>query len=337
MPNSQRTASIEQARECVYDMARASLRDAVFCDQLLEHVIGTHRSFGTRFWDFFGEPASRGCQRLIEEQDAIVRIYLMARAFLIADDALQDGDYRWVQRERLAELRTAMLSSIFKEGDQLLGETECKAIVDSRISMSENAYNSDWTAKPPTVEFAKQRCAMFFLAFDFMRRLARSEDAIRLSESLFARALCLLQIADDFSDLNDDLTKPRHANLIGWQHGSERTYLDSITSERSLAYAGVAIVGTAHTIIEAASPQSAIERWAKAIASRFRILGSSDLSELIAELFGELPHGMCPMLTNPNHKLLSGVAVEFCGLNGVVVSAESLNIYATIRALGLDE
>jgi|SRR3989344_974226 len=296
--------------------------------QLIYHLIGTDRAFGVFFPEFFFPKSVSG-----KDAENLFRLFLASRAYLIAHDAALDEDRTTKIRKALANSMQTFRKECIKILQKLVGKAKTAQIMRFRDSVAEKAYNSDFSKRPPNSSFTFERCSYWYLFFDALS----ITNGIKIAEKqkrLFDLSLFLLQIADDFDDMEDDLQKENNANLLAWSPKRQKLQIPASEKEKLRKYALVAIWRTAKEIAKTCGPKEPMGLWAEEI---FKLLSCNDLNALencSSQLFGkDWPVSYLPPVLSNGTSSVQKVGIELRQMNGVKISAESINSFASQRAI----
>lgn len=296
---------------------------------LAYHLVGTDRAFGLYFPEFFLSEL-----KLLQHQVACLRrLFLASRAYLIADDAIRDLDRTQHIRQLLADacprFRNECLEATKAFG---LHGHEALQLLMRRERLAEWAYQRNRAASP-TLASTCLRCSLWYLAFDVLSdHLGRA--VVRPLRRGFSEALFLLQLADDAADLLDDLQSEQHRNLLTAGTHNPSDLFAQLSVRQISGYALLAIHRLANQLSHRSSLPFRLRLWAREIVNMVAIPESFEVDWVTTQLFPvTLPEGFLPPYCNTVLPSLDLNSIVVHPMNGIVLSAESVNSFATRRAL----
>ena len=293
----------------------------------VSHLIGTDRAFGVWFPEFF-LPRGAYHQAFAEQ---IAQTHLAARIALIADDALRDGDYSCYSRTAVQRLLTEAIS-LYRQclRDTGVSGRRCESIIRRHKRRTERAYSLP-PPSPPQLAHTCERCSWFYAAFDACEEHSTPAE-LNAAKKCFTLALYLLQLADDFADYDRDATSGNPYNVLVL--GKDGNHIRRKGKRWIMGYTIYAISRLSQGILTQSAADSPIHNWAKCILEL--ITAPPDIAGRLAQsLVTRLDHrgAFVPPVSCTVERRLPFADVQFATLNGVVLNAESVNAYASLRAL----
>jgi hypothetical protein len=296
-------------------------------EPFVSHLIGTDRAFGIFFPEFF-LPRDLYSRPSAEQ---IARTHVAARIVLIADDAVRDGDYSRFPRPDIQELRSGAVSlfgeCLRKSG---IGANQCANIIRRHQVRTDRVYAMA-APTPPELAHTRNRCSWFYAAFDALTQTARPS-TLAAAKRCFTLALYILQLADDYADYDQDVASgsPYNVMTLGGSVGQ----VDSRDRQWLQGYAAYAISRLCRRIMAVAPIETPMHNWARAIQSLIAIPDETAVILSKCPLAGLGHHTrFVPPIACSHWRTLPFSDVTFCTMNGVCLSAESVNAYASLRAL----
>jgi hypothetical protein len=296
-------------------------------EPFVSHLIGTDRAFGIFFPEFF-LPRELYSRPFAEQ---IARMHVAARIVLIADDALRDGDYSRFPRPEVQELHSGAVS-LFTECLRKTGidANRCDKTIHHHRTKTDRAYAMS-APTPPELAHTRNRCSWFYAAFDALAQTARPT-SLAATKRCFTLALYVLQLADDYADYDQDTAcgSPYNVMTLGGSIGQ----INSKDRQWLQGYAAYAISRLCRRIMAVTPIETPIHNWARAIQGLIAIPDETAaiLSKCPLAGLGHRTNFVSPVACGPL-RALPFADVMFCTMNGVVLNAESVNVYASLRAL----
>ncbi len=289
-------------------------------EPFISHLIGTDRAFGVFFPEFF-LPCDSYSRPLAEQ---IAKTHVAARIVLIADDALRDDDYLLYPRKKLESILSGSIT-LFNRCLKEIGINEIsrKKIISRHRVKTNRAYSMP-PPNPPELTHTCKRCSWFYAAFDALCGTVCS-NSLTATKRNFTKALYTLQLADDYADYDQDMESGNPYNVMSLD--KEKGRINSKERQWLQGYASFAISHLCQDIMSETPKETPLHNWAKIIYGLISV-----------------PQEITVILSNYSSKYLSPIVcgnlidlpfedVQFSTMNGVILNAESINIYATLRAL----
>lgn len=300
---------------------------------LAYHLVGTDRAFGLYFPEFF--LASLPLD--VALRDRLRRVFLASRAYLIADDALRDHDRTAGVRKVLGAAAPRFRSECLDAGKGLgLTHAAISHLLDRRERLGNWAYRRDASYRP-SLAGTCLRCSLWYIVFDVLRRQI-PVSMVRQRRRLFSEALFLLQLADDYADIDIDLEANGHRSLLAWGTTSHSELFGQIPRPQLRGYALLSMYILSQQLACATGVPLLLRLWAESIQDLISISADIGLDQVVTRLFsGRLPEAFRPPLDCPGLVSIDLAGIALRGMNGVSLSAESVNSFATRRALAQGE
>jgi hypothetical protein len=289
---------------------------------LIYHIIGTDRAFGIFFPEFF-------LYEIPEKKvSSFFKLFIASRAYLIAHDALKDEDRTNEIRDILRKSEPLFREECIKHLQNCIGENETiEKIMNLRDEITNKAYSYSFDKKVPDMDFACERVSYWYIVFDALDSLGVDTKKI---QRLFDLSLFLLQLADDFSDIEEDYKKKNNCNLLGWNEGNK----PSIENKHLEKYTLISIWLTAKQVIEEFEDDDPISKWAQEIIDLIIFSDEKELLDFCNKTFSEnWPKSYLPPHVNPKLDKSTIPNIRLNSMNGVKISAESINSFATNRTI----
>jgi len=289
-------------------------------EPFISHLIGTDRAFGIFFPEFF-LPHDNYSRSLAEK---IAKTHIAARIILIADDALRDNDYLLYPRKELESLLSGSIAFFNRCLEEVgIDEISRKKIIHRHRAKTNRAYSMSHP-NPPELTHTCKRCSWFYAAFDALNGIVCS-NSLTAAKRNFTKALYVLQLADDYADYDQDIKSGNPYNVMSLD--KEKGRINSKERQWLQGYASFAISRLCQDIMFDTSKETPLHNWAKIIYGLISVPGKITV-----------------ILSNYSSKYLSPIVcgnlidlpfedVKFSTMNGVILNAESINVYASLRAI----
>ena len=227
-------------------------------EPFISHLIGTDRAFGVFFPEFFLQHDNYS-QSLAEQ---IAKTHVAARIVLIADDALRDNDYLLYPRKELESLLSGSIT-LFNRCLEKIGMDEIsrKKIIRRHRAKTNRAYSMP-PPNPPELTHTCKRCSWFYAAFDALYVIVCS-NSLTAAKRNFTKALCALQLADDYADYDQDMKSKNSYNVMSL--GKEKGHITSKERQWLQGYTSFAISHLCRDIMLKTPKETPLHNWAQTI------------------------------------------------------------------------
>ncbi len=297
----------------------------------LDHLIGVDRCLGTFLSFFFFK---RGELTSVVET-MLSRLVIVARGFIVVDDAIRDHDDIGLSPSTLREIREILSDFCLELLCDLTNDHEVAvSMLKRRLSAISYTYDLLQSGVQPSFKTAYGKCALLSLPFDCLKTQF-NENEMYARELLAIRALFLLQLADDYADVHHDLQTKINSNLFSWAYARSKPVQHFCDDKKLLKFCAEILIDVmAQELEDFGEPELPISDWAKKVREFLGFPSNRAGADYVKNLFGEnLPKGFKVPCPENGFVYTSNMRQNIGEPNQVNISAELIHKFATKSVL----